>query len=145
MNRRHARSPRLAFACMWIATCIGCDQGPALVPVTGSIQVAGKPLAGGRILLEPLSADGGAQSAIGDVTEDGTFTLFTHEEGDGVAPGIYYPVVMGPKQDDDQPTKPRQLGVLQLPERHLEVTVDGPNDFPISISPRELSGAIRDD
>lgn len=145
LRRKLVRNLAVAISCV-ACSVVGCDSGPALVPVTGSVTVAGKPLAGGRILFEPISAGGSTHSAFGDVAEDGTFELFTHEEGDGVEPGSYYPVVMGPKEEDDAPrTQKPQIGVLQLPDRRLEVTADGPNEFAVSISPQELRGAIQDD
>ena len=59
---------------------VGCNQGPAMAPVSGVVMLNDKPLPGGRLIFEPMSSDPGAKSAVGDIADDGTFELFTNEE-----------------------------------------------------------------
>jgi len=125
-----------------VAICIcsfGCDSGPNLHPVTGTVTVKGKPIDAGRIVFEPV---GEGVSAVGDIGADGTFELFTEVEGDGVAVGTYFPVIMDPK-GDDRP-KQKRLGVVQV-ETRFDVTAEGPNDFNIEISAKDLEYAVSDD
>ena len=122
----------------------GCGSKPALVPASGTVTLEGKPLPAGRILFEPVGSDD-LVSAVGDI-QDGAFELFTHEEGDGVQPGTYYPTVMNPKEDDVDGGKSKvRIGVIQLPKQTFEVTADGANEFEIVLTKEDLKWAVNDD
>ena len=125
------------------ALCIlsfGCDTGPDLYPVSGTVSVKGKPLDVGRIIFEPV---GEGVSAVGDIGAGGEFELFTVVEGDGVAVGTYYPVVMDPKNDER--AKRKRLGVVQMDTTKFEVTAEGPNEFDININAEDLEYSVSDD
>lgn len=61
----------------------GCGARAALVPVSGRVEVDGKPLTSGGILVVP---DEG-RAASGVLGPNGQFTLSTFREGDGVVRG----------------------------------------------------------
>lgn len=141
LNRRLASLSILLAFC-----CLGCDSGPTMAPVRGVVNLLGKPLPGGRIIFEPISKSEGSKSAIGDIADDGTFELFTFEEGDGAIVGTYYPVVMDPKEDDENSQKDRKkIGIVDLTKTHLDVTAEGPNDFTIEITKADVKYGIQDD
>ena len=127
------------------AVSVGCDSKPQLVPVSGNVSVAGKPLAAGRIFFEPVGGGDDVMSAVGDI-RDGEFQLYTYKPGDGVIPGSYYPVVMDPKEEDGASTKKGQrVGVVQLSKMNCDVTVAGANTFDIEITSEDLKWAVDDD
>jgi hypothetical protein len=66
----------------------GCSSSPRppTYPVTGTVTLQGKPLAGAAITFVP-TGDGEAASAITD--SDGKYALTTWEAGDGARPGEY--------------------------------------------------------
>jgi hypothetical protein len=66
----------------------GCSSSPRppTYPVTGTVTLQGKPLAGAAITFVP-TGDGEAASAITD--SDGKYALTTWESGDGARPGEY--------------------------------------------------------
>jgi hypothetical protein len=61
-------------------------QEAALVPVKGTVAYKGKPLTQGTIEFEPQT---GGRLARGAIQSDGTFTLTTTKDGDGVAAGTH--------------------------------------------------------
>lgn len=143
--------PKRFTAATFLLLCIvGCNKGPTMAPVTGDVELMGKPLPGGRIIFEPIDKSSGAKSAIGDIAEDGTFELFTVEPGDGVIVGKYYPVVMDPKEDDDgessgRNSKRKKIGIVDLTKTQLEVKAPGPNNFTIEITKEYVKYGVRDD
>ena len=137
---------RNALILLLLVSLPGCDSGPEMAPVTGVVELGGKPLPGGRIIFEPVGGGPQSKSAVGDILEDGSFELFTFEEGDGAIEGEYYPVIMDPKEDDEAATsKRKKLGILQLEDMRFEVKADHPNDFKIQLSRRDLKYRVKDD
>ena len=134
---------RFLYAAFFAACLVGCDSKPTLVPAGGTVALEGKALGLGRILFEPATKEDGLP-AMGDISADGSFQLFTHKSGDGVAPGTYYPVVMDPKEEEAAP-KNRRIGLIQLTDTHFEVTASGPNKFEIAITKEDVSWAVKDD
>src|SRR5262245_38254316 len=83
--------------CMWFAmnSCLslavllaGCTTttGPKTEPVTGTVTLDGKPLAGAQVVFQPKS---GGQAASGTTDAQGKFTLTTFNAKDGAAVGSY--------------------------------------------------------
>lgn len=69
---------------------VGCNRGPALVPVTGEVTFNGKPVVPGAVFIEPDGGpDGTVQRASGLLQLDGSFALRTYPHGDGAMPGKY--------------------------------------------------------
>lgn len=143
MLRNVKRQLPCLFAVVYCCLVFGCTEKLAFVPVTGTVTVKGKPVEAGRIMFQRVvGAKDGAVSATGTI-ENGEFTLYTVDPGDGVVPGQYYPVVLDP-YDDQRPKKDR-LGMVQMDDRILEVTADGENKFDIDITARDLKYAIPED
>jgi hypothetical protein len=68
-----------------------CGSGRAAVyPVHGQVLVDGKPAAGAQVIFHPTGdAVEGRVKAVGQVDEEGVFSLTSHSAGDGAAPGEY--------------------------------------------------------
>lgn len=64
----------------------GCRRGPEMVPVVGKIIYQGEPLAYGSVMFQPVGVEG-AQTARSKIASDGSFALWTTNEGDGVVVG----------------------------------------------------------
>jgi hypothetical protein len=126
-----------------LGTAAGCDSR-GLVPVAGRITFAGQqPPASGYVFFVPVEApakgDGhGPRSGTALFMPDGTFTVATFKEGDGLRPGTYEARV--------QCSKPRQAGMAEgdggsaVPAgfKPPEVTVpaSGPRPFRVEIDVR---------
>lgn len=75
----------LALTLPCIALCFGCDQtGQGLAPASGTVTADGKPVTGGTITFIP---SGEGKPGSGEVKSDGSFTLTTYKDGDGVVVG----------------------------------------------------------
>jgi hypothetical protein len=87
-----------ALAAIVLAPCWGCGISgggavTALVPVKGKVTYKGKPLASGIVRFEP---DGGyGRYATGKLQPDGSYTLGTMKEGDGVVAGAHLVTIGG--------------------------------------------------
>jgi hypothetical protein len=80
---------RIVLAALCCGFCWGCGAGgggarTALIPVKGKVTYKGQPVAKGRIKFAP---DGYGRPAYGRLQSDGTFSLTTDREGDGVIVG----------------------------------------------------------
>ncbi len=137
MSRATDRRPRpwitavvLFFAGLAAAGCGG--RGVTLVPVSGVVEVDGKPLATGAITVAP--ADGRPASSM--IGPDGRFTLSTFEPGDGVMPGRHKVVVIASRSLSPNRVQwlvPRSMRTLATTS--LELEVNAPTDAAqISIS-----------
>lgn len=62
---------------------IGCDRGPKIVPVSGTVTYKGKALEFGSVMFQPAQG----QPAKGSIQADGTFVMSTFREGDGATVG----------------------------------------------------------
>lgn len=61
----------------------GCNQTPAVVPVSGKVLYNGEPLPCGFVMFQPEQG----QAAQGEIQPDGTFQLSTYGPNDGAVPG----------------------------------------------------------
>lgn len=68
---------------MVLVAAAGCGRGAGIVPVSGRVEVDGKPLSTGGIMVVPETG----RAASGSIAPDGRFTLSTFKEGDGVVKG----------------------------------------------------------
>lgn len=76
------------------ALSLGCGRkGSRPVPVSGTVTVDGKPLAGGSIMVAPEKG----RAAGGLIGPDGRFKLSTWQPSDGVAPGTHRVEVLATK------------------------------------------------
>ena len=68
-----------------VGLAVGCDRGPKMAPVVGTVTVNGEPIKLGTIMFYPSSG----RPATGQIGSDGTYSLTTLEPGDGAPPGEY--------------------------------------------------------
>ncbi|MCA9133125.1 MAG: hypothetical protein KDA45_08215 [Planctomycetales bacterium] len=92
----------------------GCDTAPKLVPVSGSVTVKGKEVAGAVVLFHPLDPE--LMPASGVTAGDGTFTLVSGPDA-GIRPGKYKVTVTWP----DPKFKPSKAAVM------MGTAEDGPD------------------
>jgi hypothetical protein len=83
----------------------GCSNSsrPPTYPVTGTVTLQGKPLAGAVITFVPTAKDSDAASAITDAA--GKYALTTWQAGDGARPGEYRVKVSKQEQAAVDPSK----------------------------------------
>jgi hypothetical protein len=96
------------------ALMAGCGGGDEAIQVTGVVLNAdGSPIAceSGTVLFQPAAS---GQNATGSVAADGTFTMMTKVQGDGVKPGQYKVVL--------QLWKNYREGALAVPKKYGDVT-----------------------
>ncbi len=67
-----------------MAGCGGDSDLPETVEVEGTIKYKGEPLKGGLVTFHPKA---GRKPGIGELREDGTFSISTYEPGDGAELG----------------------------------------------------------
>lgn len=84
-----------ALSCGLSGGCAPAGSGkmPDLIPVTGKVLYKGQPLTQGSIKFDP--EDGYGREANGKIKPDGTFTVTTFKEGDGVVAGHHRVAVTG--------------------------------------------------
>ena len=104
------------------ALSLGCGRkGPRPVPVSGTVTVDGKPLAGGAITVAPEKG----RAAGGRIGPDGRFELSSWQPGDGVAPGTHRVEVIATKPlsgNRRQWLVPKKVRSLATSPLRLEVT-----------------------
>ena len=87
-----SRSGWLGAALVFAAVCVlgcggGTGEGPATVPVTGTVTLDGTPVEGATVSFSP--EDKANRAATGLTDSDGRFELGTIQPGDGAMPGSY--------------------------------------------------------
>jgi hypothetical protein len=83
----------------------GCNRGPALYAVHGKVVYPdGTPMKGGTMTCELADNSQKMMSRATINMEDGTFTIMTFKEGDGVPPGKYRALVLGRRNDPKKET-----------------------------------------
>lgn len=105
-----------------LSLSLGCGRkGPRPVPVSGTVTVDGKPLAGGAITVAPEKG----RAAGGRIGPDGRFVLSTWVQGDGVAAGTHRVEVIASKplsSNRRQWLVPKKVRSLTTSPLRLEVT-----------------------
>lgn len=104
--RQSTRIGRLGAA--WLFACVlatGCNPGPEMAPVTGTVSFRGKPLAYGTVMFQHSS---GGQPAVGEIQADGSFTMMTPGQGEGVRVGSQ--LVRVTSYEGNDPAKAKTLG-----------------------------------
>jgi hypothetical protein len=87
-----------ALASLVLVPCWGCGASggsgavAALVPVKGKVTYKGRPLTNGVVRFAP---EGYGRPATGRLQSDGSYTLGTNKEGDGVVAGAHLVTVGG--------------------------------------------------
>ncbi len=112
----------VALACGTFALVSGCRrEQPRVVPVSGQVRYAGKPLAEAKVLFVPQA---GGRPATGDTDQQGRFRLTTFERGDGALVGehavtVFPPGSAGPGMPGTAPRT--SAAVVAEPLRRQEV------------------------
>lgn len=123
---------------------VGCDGGPEVARVGGTVTYKGKPVTGGSLTFLPQAngnpMPGKPASAV--VQEDGTYTLATLTADDGAVVGKhqinYSPPVLPfpPGKDPPQGASPPPSGFEGLAPKTAEVEVQsGSNTIDIELVP----------
>lgn len=104
-----SRFPTVRCLALLLATSLmpGCNFGPTLVPVTGSVTVKGKPAEGAVILLHPENKELPTASGVADA--QGAFKLVSGLDSPGVQTGKYKVTITWP----DPAVKPTQAQLMQ--------------------------------
>jgi hypothetical protein len=112
-----------AIVCIGAA---GCGDGrPRRAPVSGQVLIDGKPLTYGFVQLLPK----GARPAVGEIGEDGRFTLSTFEDGDGAVLGTHAVRIQAGEQISSNRMHWHAPKKWNNPhESGLRTTIDGPTD-----------------
>lgn len=119
-----------------LSLCLGCGGGGNLdtEPVAGKVSVKG----GGVIANGIVQFSSGEHTSIGGIAEDGTYTMSSEGEGDGVPPGDYTVVFLSTQSggdilDDGSVTEEKRVIAEKYEDptaTDIKVTVPGGNyDF----------------
>jgi hypothetical protein len=108
------------------ATGSGCKQNPSVVPVTGLVLYNDKPLPFGTVMFQP---DKG-QPAIGEIRNDGSFTLTSYVPEDGAVPGRHLVSItcyegQRPGQSKPNNSGETSLGKLLIPLKYTRTGSSG--------------------
>lgn len=140
--------PILIFC--FLLTLPGCDSGPEMSAVSGTVTLDGEPLRFGSVMFQNVS---GGQPAVGEIRPDGTFVLSTFRPEDGATLGSHRIRVVcyssqEPKADGQSGPAGDALGRLLIPVRYTsiggsglsaEVTSEGLINFPIDLTSKRSS------
>jgi hypothetical protein len=124
---------------MWISS--GCDRGPHVVPVRGTVTYLGTPLAVGGITFEPEIG----RSAFGRIENGKILDVTTFEPGDGVIVGrarvgIQSTTNLGLVIEPHDPLIPPRYFDPTTSGLTVEITANGDNEFTIPLEGK-ISGA----
>jgi hypothetical protein len=96
-----------------VAGCGGGEDRVETVPVTGTLQIDGKPFGPAQVDLR--SEDGSLPSATGKASADGTFSLSTYEPDDGAAIGAYrVTILMDPMSEPFRAVPPMKAATASV-------------------------------
>ena len=126
-----------------LCTSLGCERGPEMVPVTGTISFQGKPLSYGSVMFQPVGVEG-ARTARSQIDSDGSFALTTEKAGDGVAAGTCHVRITAFESQRPDATVNKQqemaLGRSAIPQRYqnfgtsgIVIEVSNGMDLPLTI------------
>jgi hypothetical protein len=142
---------RLFLASSLLTAALGCgsDDGRLTVyPVTGAVNVGGKPAPGAKVFLNPVDETRrgpGMPMPTGTVGPDGKFKLNSYAEGDGAPAGDYHVAIVWPEKPkrsttslEPPPLEDRLKNRYAVPDASgLTATVkEGPTDLPPFELPR---------
>jgi len=93
MNRK--RVERWRVGCVLVVVMLsqmGCGGSSGRIPtspVSGTVSVGDKPIAGADVTFHPADNEKQGRPAFGKTNDAGEFTLSTYDDGDGAVPGEY--------------------------------------------------------
>jgi hypothetical protein len=141
MTRRLAATgSRLSWGGLLVTTAfavVGCSDGRLpLAPVEGTISVAGKPLASGRIVFQSDTQ----RPAYGRVVDGRIVEVTTYETGDGAALGRHSVGIQSQIDDDTLMSDPVRAAALMresaIPPRYHQSATSG---LEVEILPRRMN------
>ena len=116
MSTTADRRPYLVtFGLLLLSLLGGCQRGPKIVPVRGTVTYQGKPLRTGSVIFQPAMG----QPASGIIQSDGTFVLSTRKEGDGATVGPHKVKITCYESRPQVPGGEPMLGKLLIPDRYI--------------------------
>jgi hypothetical protein len=125
---------RLGFVVLSLgmATGLGCGKPePKLVPVSGTLVNGNKPIPSVTVLFAcDLSTGGQNFDAYASTDEQGKFTLFTGQHGQGAVAGHYKVSVTSEGPHRLIPTKFTQFGTTTL---HVDIPEGGTTDLKLDL------------
>lgn len=102
-----------------------CQQGITIVPVSGRVLIDGEPLTHGVIMVTPSNH----RPAMATLRPDGSFTLTTHHEGDGVAIGTHPVAIIAHETLSPSQQRWHAPKKYMSPDTSgLTITIDRPRD-----------------
>jgi hypothetical protein len=107
----------------------GCEKGPKLVPVTGTVTLDGKPVETAGLLFLPVDSSGTPGN--GETDAQGRFQLKTRSQV-GAQVGKYYVGIVKSVYSNSPKPKwltPQKYSDAKTSGLTAEVTADGKNDF----------------
>ncbi len=117
MNRLPCSLPVIAAALLVVTVPLcGCSRGPHVVPVSGTITRAGKPVA--RVIVNFLPTEG--RPSWGMTDENGKFTLSYTREQDGALVGSHTVWVTYQARDPGE-EQGLQDGTVSLPKELTDI------------------------
>lgn len=129
MKSNFVRSVFCLLAILLVTVAVGCKKSRVYVPVTGTLTLEGKPIAGATVSFLPVAPDGTA--AAGRTDESGTFSLSSGPES-GCLVGDYK--VSCVKVETKNISDPRATGLVttktvtsknELPSKYADASVSG--------------------
>jgi hypothetical protein len=125
---------RIALTLVVVVVVVaGCDVGPALVPVSGTVVSNGKPVADLNVIYAPEPSTQNLQTAEAKTGPDGRYKLATGGKW-GIAPGKYRVSV----SSGANPMRAKVGDSLSLEaELHREVPPMGAK-FDLDVTPKDL-------
>lgn len=125
-NRMYRRCGLVWLLVPLLITMPGCDAGPQVAPVSGTVTYDGEPLRFGVVMFQPSQG----QLAQADIESDGSFTLSTFKPGDGAIVGEHRVSVScyeghNPEVREKQPPEQLSLGQSLIPVKYSRVGTSG--------------------
>ncbi|MEW4453673.1 carboxypeptidase-like regulatory domain-containing protein [Bremerella sp. JC817] len=112
-----------------LAAIVGCSSGYSsgekLAPVTGTVTVNGKPMAGINVMFEPVESGGASR---GTTDDEGKFEVYFTLNEKGAIPGKHH-VQFELKGEGVDPNLIPKKYAFGSPGIDAEVKPEGPNDF----------------
>jgi len=105
-----------------VCVCIGCGgevKLEGLVPVSGTVTLAGQPVEGASVAFK---SEGAGRAAAGTTDASGRFQLTTLKANDGAAPGKYKVTVIQHEKRDIDVNAPDPMTVARMSGKPLDPT-----------------------
>jgi hypothetical protein len=129
----------IGISILGLSIC-GCDGGPRLVPVSGSITVDGQPAEGAILIFHP--SDPSTQMlATGSTRSDGRFDLVSNTKP-GIVPGTYKVTVVWPDPKIKPTDAQRMTGMFEEGPDLLKGRYETPAKSVLSVEITEASDVL---